>query len=316
MKTQIYLTIAVYIAVYFKLIKDAKALIKCRDIIESENTPNSDRYAIKLNCSCACGNLIKNYQYNDYHMLLFRLNRYHFNSNLNITLKRLTSINKYLKLKNDEFRIFHDSNKTLTTFHLWWKCFRKHNKHLRSRFNFVFNFQPNKWLGFTIRDTIDFYNIYHMQMSTRSGHVVVLQPTMYRNREERSMRLLQFILDLFNMEPDEVEDYTNLYSSTNTYMCKNHKNKFYNAILTVYQDPNISEKLNIINTKLNNKTSIVNFYNNNNNNHSTIDTIDYGQLTTQAENEWKTQRANNYLSEIFILTFLCSIIAYFYPICI
>ena len=315
MKTQIYLTIAVYIAVYFKLIKDAKALIKCRDIIESENTPNSDRYAIKLNCSCACGNLIENYQYNDYHMLLFRLNRYHFNSNLNITLKRLTSINKYLKLKNDEFRIFHDSNKTLTTFHLWWKCFRKHNKHLRSRFNFVFNFQPNKWLGFTIRDTIDFYNIYHMQMSTRSGHVVVLQPTMYRNREERSMRLLQFILDLFNMEPDEVEDYTNLYSSTNTYMCKNHKNKFYNAILTVYQDPNISEKLNIINTKLNNNTTTeVNIHNYNN--HSTIDIINYGQLTTQAENEWKTQRASNYLSEIFILTFLCSMVAYFYPICI
>jgi hypothetical protein len=310
MRAHIYMTIAIYTAVYFKLIKDVKALIKCRDIIKSEDTSSPDHSAIKLNCTCACENLNENYQYNDYHMLLFRLNRYHFKSNLNNTLKRLTT-----KPKNAEFHIFRDSNKTLTTFQLWWKCFRKHNSHLRSRFNFVFKFQLNNWLGFTIRDTADFYNIYHMQMSTRSGHIVVLQPTMYQNREARYMRLFQFILDLFNMEPNEVEEYTNLYSFTNTYVCKDHKNKFYNTILTIYQDPNISEKLNIINTKLNNNTTTegnIHSYNN----HSTIDIINYGQLTTQAGNEWKAQRASDYLSEIFILTFLCSMVAYFYPICI
>jgi hypothetical protein len=310
MRACIYMTIAIYTEVYLKLINDVKALIKCRDIIKSEDTSNPDYSTIRLNCTCACENLDENYQYNDYHMLLFRLNRYHFKSDLDNTLKRLTNNPKIA-----EFHIFRDSNKTLTTFQLWWKCFRKHNSHLRSRFNFVFKFRLNNWLGFTIRDTADFYNIYHMQMSTRSGHIVVKQPTMYQNREARYVRLFEFILDLFNMEQNEVEEYTNLYSFRKTYMCKDHKNKFYNTILTIYQNPNISEKLNIINTKSNdNTTTEGNIYSYNN--HSTIDIINYGQLTTQAENEWKTQRASDYLSEIFILTFLCSMVAYFYPICI
>jgi hypothetical protein len=304
------MVIVIYTAVYLKLITDVMALIRCRDIVKSEDTFHPDYSTIKLNCTCACENLDENYQYNDYHMLLFRLNRYHYKSDLDNTLKRLTN-----NPKNAEFHIYRDLNKTLTTFQLWWKCFKKHNSHLKSRFNFVFKHRLNNWLGFTIRDTADFYNIYHMQMSNRSGHIVVLRPTMYQNREASYVRLFEFILDLFNMEQDEVEEYTNLYSLTNTYVCKDHKNKFYNTILTIYQNPNISEKLNIINTKSNNDTTTEgNMYSYNN--YSTIDIINYDQLTTKAETEWKTQRVSDYLSELFILTFICSMIAYFYPICI
>ena len=93
------------------------------------------------------------------------------------------------------------------------------------------------------------------------------------------------------------------------------KNKFYNTILTIYQNPNISEKLNIINTKSNDYNDITtegNMYSYIN--YSTIDIINYDQLTTKAETEWKTQKVIDILSKLFIITFICSMIAYFYPI--
>ena len=81
----------------------------------------------------------------------------------------------------------------------------------------------------------------------------------------------------------------------------------------MYQNPNISEKLNIINKKsndYNDSTTEGNMYSYFN--YSPVDIINYGQLTTKVETEWKTRRVIDILSTLFIITFICSMIAYFY----
>ena len=246
METYLCMVMIIYTAIYLKLITDVMALIRCKDIVKSEDILHPDYSTVRLNCTCTCRNLDENYIYNDYHMLLLRLNRYQFKSDLNNTLNRLTK-----NPKNAEFHIYRDLNKTLTRFQLWWKCFKKHNSHLKSRLSFVFKHKLNNWLGFTVRDTADLYDIYHMQISNKSGHVLVLRPTIYQNKEVNYLKLFNFILDMFNMKTEDVEEYANLYSLTNTYVCKNHKSMAYNTILTMYQNPNISKKLNSINTQSN-----------------------------------------------------------------
>jgi hypothetical protein len=312
------IVVLLYATIYIKLITDVVAPIDCNDIENFGGRKHLNHSTIKSNCTKPCKNLDGNYIYDDYHMFQFRLNRYQW-ENFNSTLGNLTETTKKAK-----FWILRDLNGT-RKFQLWWKCFRKHNAHIKNKLNFVTKHRFNDWLGFTIRNPTDLYEIYDMEISNKTGHVFVLQPSMYQDKKVNYLDIYNFILEKFNLKKEELDKNADLYSLTNIHVCKNHNSMAYNTILTMYQNPNISKKLKSINAKsqdYNDNTTDENIYNyysydpfNITKPESQSNTQNYSYNSIdiiKVEAQGKTQRVIDILSTVFIITFICLLIAFFY----
>jgi hypothetical protein len=154
--------ILLYTAIYLKLITNIVASIPCNEIKKLEHRKHLNHSTILLNCTRPCKNLDDIYIYDDYHMFQFKLNKYQLDD-LNSTLGKLTETNQSAK-----YVIFRDQDASLTKFQLWWRCFKRHNVHIRNRLSFVDKHQFNNWLGYSIRNPKDLYEIYDMQISNKT----------------------------------------------------------------------------------------------------------------------------------------------------
>jgi hypothetical protein len=229
--------ILLYTAIYLRFVPNIVASKPCNIIRKLEHKEHLNYSTILLNCQKPCQDSINGLKsvYDNYHMFQFKLNKYQMD-NLNSTLGKLTEKNKSAK-----YVIIRDQDVSLTKFQLWWRCSKRHNIHLRNRLNFVDKHQFNNWLGYSIRNLQDLYEIYNMQISNKTGHVLVLQPAMFLNKKATYLNLFNFILKKFELSKENFDNYVDLYSLTTIHVLKGDTSKSYNTVLTIYKDPNASE---------------------------------------------------------------------------
>jgi hypothetical protein len=69
----------------------------------------------------------------------------------------------------------------------------------------------------------------------------VLQPAMFLNKKTTYLNFFNFILEKFELNKENFDNYVDLYSLTTIHVRKSDTSKSYNTILTIYKDPNASE---------------------------------------------------------------------------
>ena len=222
-------------AIYLRFVPTIVASKPCNIISKLEHTEHLNYSTILLNCQKPCHDSINGLKsvHDNYHMFHFKLNK-HQMVNLNSTLDKLTKNNK-----GDKYVIIRDQVVSLAKLQLWWRCFKRHSIHLWNQLSFVDTHKFNNSMGYSIRNPLDLYEIYNMQISNKTGHVLVLQPAMFLSKRATYLNLFNFILEKFELSKKNFDNYVDLYSLTTIHVHEDDTSESYNTVLTIYKDPKL-----------------------------------------------------------------------------